>query len=376
MAGVIVVLILLITIIFTIVWVKSKRNKRERRLRLSRPHSKTGASVQHTEPITIDTEGTRLIYPDYIEPTPSSFSESFEEIVIDDLVIGARIGKGSFAEVFKAKWRGTEVAVKKLPAQMLGGEFFEDFENEAELMRQLRHPNVLQFLGACMISPDICIITEFMNRGSLYKILHTPGQVITWPVVKRFCLDAARGMSYLHGCSPPVFHRDLKSHNLLVDEHWKVKVCDFGLSRIVEESLTGTMTSCGTPCWTAPEILRNERYTEKADVYSYGIVLWEMSTREDPYKGMPPFQVVFAVGTQKIRPKLPLSAPSFLVKLITECWDEDAMARPSFEEVIEKLEKWKVDDGNVELPTSATSSRLNVGRMSSNVDSSLVQTLV
>jgi len=116
-----------------------------------------------------------------------------------------------------------------------------------------------------------------------------------------------------------------------------VKVCDFGLSRIVEQTLSATMTSCGTPCWTAPEILRNSRYTEKADVYSFGILLWEIVTREDPYKGMPPFQVVFAVGTQKIRPKIPVSCPPCWAELITQCWAEDPEMRPSFVELLQSF---------------------------------------
>jgi len=120
-------------------------------------------------------------------------------------------------------------------------------------------------------------------------------------MIKRMMMDAAKGMNYLHKSNPMIIHRDLKSHNLLVDENWKVKVCDFGLSKILEnQSDFNNMTACGTASWTAPEILRNEKYTEKADVYSYGIVLWECVTREDPYVGMPPFQVVLAVGNKKI----------------------------------------------------------------------------
>eukprot|EP01089_Gocevia_fonbrunei_P016598 TRINITY_DN5188_c0_g1_i1.p1 TRINITY_DN5188_c0_g1~~TRINITY_DN5188_c0_g1_i1.p1 ORF type:complete len:681 (-),score=90.84 TRINITY_DN5188_c0_g1_i1:37-2079(-) len=264
------------------------------------------------------------------------FSESFQEVDPSTLKIGVRVGKGSFAEVFKAVWRGTDVAVKKLPAHLLSEEFFKDFEREVDLMRQLRHPNVLQFLGACLIAPDVCIIMEFMNRGSLYRILHASCS-LSGALRKKMAMDAARGMNYLHCCDPVVLHRDLKSHNLLVDENWKVKVCDFGLSRIVEQSLSATMTSCGTPCWTAPEILRNQRYTEKADVYSFGIVLWEIVTREDPYKGMPPFQVVFAVGTQHIRPSIPESCPDDWTDLITDCWAEDQNVRPSFKVIIERL---------------------------------------
>jgi len=260
-----------------------------------------------------------------------------KQITIDEVRLGIRIGKGNFGEVYKAYWRGAEIAVKKLPAHNMTDQFLKDFHKEVSLMRALRHPNVIQFLGSCTVVPDICICTEYMPKGSLYKILHEPDQVLSWALIKKMCIDAAKGCVYLHDCTPVIVHRDLKSHNLLVDENWKVKVCDFGLSTIVEQA-SRTMTACGTPCWTAPEVLRNQRYTEKADVYSFGVVLWECATREDPFVGMPPFQVIFAVGREGLRPPLPRVCPPDFVKLITDCWDEKPTARPSMKEVLVRLE--------------------------------------
>ena len=157
--------------------------------------------------------------------------------------------------------------------------------------------------------------------------------------------------------------------------------------RIVEETLSATMTSCGTPCWTAPEVLRNDRYTGKCDVYSFGIVytsphpllspqhshshtnikkvLWEILTRTDPYKGMPPFQVVFAVGTQKIRPPIPLLAPTPWVSLMVECWDEDPKARPNFTDIIERLSCFP----DIEEPAPAPNSL--VGSLPTNLKGSI-----
>lgn len=260
-----------------------------------------------------------------------------KQITIEEVRLGVRIGKGNFGEVYKAYWRGAEIAVKKLPAHNMTDQFLKDFHKEVSLMRALRHPNVIQFLGSCTILPDICICIEFMPRGSLYKILHDPSQTLTWALIKKMCTDAAKGCVYLHDCTPTIVHRDLKSHNLLVDENWKVKVCDFGLSTIVEQA-SRTLTACGTPCWTAPEVLRNQRYTEKADVYSFGIVLWECATREDPFVGMPPFQVIFAVGREGLRPPLPRICPPEFSKLITECWDEKPHVRPSMKDVLARLE--------------------------------------
>lgn len=262
----------------------------------------------------------------------------FEKIDLSQLKLGKRIGKGSFGEVFHGTYLGSDVAVKKLPANKITPEFMAEFAREAALMRSLRHPNVVQFLGATMDEPDICIVTEFMSKGSLYHLLHDPNVAISWEMVRKVALDAARGMAYLHLRTPAIIHRDLKSHNLLVDENWKVKVCDFGLSKIAVDMST-TMTACGTPCWTAPEILRNARYTTKADVFSYGIVLWELVTREEPFAGMPAFQVIFAVGNKGTRLPLPPVCPPELIKLIVSCWQEDPVLRPPFQDIITYLER-------------------------------------
>jgi len=164
---------------------------------------------------------------------------------------------------------------------------------------------------------------------------------LPWVRLKNMALDIARGMNYLHCSDPIIIHRDLKSHNLLVDEHFKVKVCDFGLSTMVKRHLDRftAMTPVGTPCWTAPEVLRNELYSERADVFSFGVVLWELVTREDPYQGMPTFQIVIAVGQHKMRPLIPPNAPSALSQLMADCWNEDPNLRPPFSEIVSRLEK-------------------------------------
>ena len=187
----------------------------------------------------------------------------------NDLKIIERISRGSFGDVYRAKWLQTEVALKVIPTPRLTGILIEKLVKEAALMKGLRHPNVLLFLGTCINPPDVCIITEYMPLGSLHDLLHRPDVEITWKRNLSIALQVSRGMNYLHRREPPIIHRDLKSHNLLVDENWAIKICDFGLSRICEERISRTMTACGTPCWTAPEILRRQRYTSKADIYKF-----------------------------------------------------------------------------------------------------------
>lgn len=271
-------------------------------------------------------------------PTPTAFQgrRSSVEISFHDLKFGNRIGRGSAGDVFKGVWCGTEVAIKMLPAHQLGNFGIEDLLQEAAIMKTLRHPNVLQYLGACTQPPNVCIITEFMPLGSIYRLIHNEQIPFPWIRIKNFCIDATRGLSYLHNFKPPIIHRDLKSHNLLVDRSWRVKVCDFGLSRIVD--VQKTMTACGTPCWTAPEVMRRQYYTVKADVYSLGIVFWELLTREDPYTGMDAFNVVLSVGTKGLRPTIPPSCPPSFATLIEECWSEDPDARPPVDEILDRLE--------------------------------------
>jgi len=229
--------------------------------------------------------------------------------------------------------------VKRIPANCMRESDTRDFMKEAFILRQLRHPNVLQVLGASM--DPAFIVTEYMPRGNLYQLIHDTNVPLPWSMIRKIALDVVKGMSYLHGCTPPLIHRDLKPHNLLVDDNWRVKVCDFGLSKFVENK--HEMTACGTPAYAAPEVLRNSDYSTSADVYSFGIVLWELLTRDHLYPNMPPFQIIFNVGTQKARPPLPTTLPPHLLCLIQECWDEEPTARPSFLEITDRL--MEMNDG-------------------------------
>jgi len=161
----------------------------------------------------------------------------------------------------------------------------------------------------------------------------------TWPweLVKRVAAGAARGINYLHCGQPAVLHRDLKSANILLDESYNAKVADFGLSRLKAQtrSMTG---NCGTVQWMAPEILSNESYAEPSDVYSYGIILWELLVRECPYEGMSPIQCALAVLNDDSRPKVPDWCPPTFVALITMCLERDPRLRPTFSQILSALD--------------------------------------
>ncbi|XVF35341.1 hypothetical protein REPUB_Repub18cG0137300 [Reevesia pubescens] len=261
------------------------------------------------------------------------------EIPWEDLQIGERIGIGSYGEVYRADWNGTEVAVKKFLDQDFSGDALVQFKCEVEIMLRLRHPNVVLFMGAVTRSPHFSILTEFLPRGSLYKLLHRPNPLLDEKRRMRMALDVAKGMNYLHTSHPTIVHRDLKTPNLLVDKNWLVKVCDFGLSRMKHHTFLSSKSTAGTPEWMAPEVLRNEPANEKCDVYSFGVILWELVTLRIPWKGLNPMQVVGAVGFQNRRLEIPEDVDPMVAQIIRECWQTEPHLRPSFAQLMSRLRR-------------------------------------
>ncbi|KAL5174725.1 putative serine/threonine-protein kinase SIS8 [Glycine soja] len=259
------------------------------------------------------------------------------DIPWDEIAVGERIGLGSYGEVYRGEWHGTEVAVKKLLYQDISGELLEEFKSEVQIMKRLRHPNVVLFMGAVTRPPNLSIVSEFLPRGSLYRLIHRPNNQLDERRRLRMALDAARGMNYLHNCTPVIVHRDLKSPNLLVDKNWVVKVCDFGLSRMKHSTFLSSRSTAGTAEWMAPEVLRNELSDEKCDVFSYGVILWELSTLQQPWGGMNPMQVVGAVGFQHRRLDIPDNVDPAIADIIRQCWQTDPKLRPTFTEIMAAL---------------------------------------
>ncbi|KAG4180561.1 hypothetical protein ERO13_A10G172600v2 [Gossypium hirsutum] len=185
------------------------------------------------------------------------------EILWEDLTIGDQIGQGSCGTVYHGLWFESEVAVKVFSKQEYADDVINAFREEVSLMKRLRHPNVLLFMGVVVSSQRLCIVTEFLPRGSLFQLLQRNTTKLGWRRRVSMALDIARGMNYLHNCNPPIIHRDLKSSNLLVDKNWTVKVGDFGLSRLKHKTYLTTKSGKGTPQWMAPEVLRSEPSDEK-----------------------------------------------------------------------------------------------------------------
>jgi hypothetical protein len=326
------------------------------------------------------------IRKDLTESSDSSSSLS-SRISFSDLKLEDVIGGGGFGQVWKAKWKGTPVAVKVLTglaqAEAVPKAVLEEFIAEINIVSGFRHPNICLFMGACLDPPNRAIVTELCENGSLWDALRTPlsspyqvadgesrtawplnlyetlspppttlgesssvnnvsppvAPAGTWPwvLVKRVASGTARGMCYLHSGEPPVLHRDLKSANILLDESYTAKLADFGLSRLkaVRSGMTG---NCGTVQWMAPEVLCNEDYAEPADVFSFGIILWEMLTKECPYEGMTPIQCALSVLNENKRPEIPEWCPQSFRALIKNCVERDPKARPTFPQILTALD--------------------------------------
>ncbi|CAN8069668.1 unnamed protein product [Agarophyton chilense] len=260
------------------------------------------------------------------------------EVAPYEVNFAQQIGSGGFGVVFKAMFRGETVAVKKIHAHaLMNSASIAEFQSEVAVLSTLRHPNIIGFVGACTRPPNLMIITEFMSRGTLFDVLHQSNERVTWPMRKKFALDTCKGMRYLHNSK--LLHRDLKSSNLLLDKDYNCKVGDFGLTRISKGSAAVQMTGqCGTFQYMAVEVLANKPYSEKADVFSFGILLWEIVARKLPYFGMQPMQVGMAVLNQGLRPTIPRECPPSLAKLMRNCWDSDPSRRPSFTDLVPILE--------------------------------------
>lgn len=269
-----------------------------------------------------------------IPPNPAEW-----EIPMSELKFIKSIGKGGYGEVFLGRWHGTDVAIKKiiLPRSPEGEDkAIQEFRGEIAIMSKMRHPNITLFMGACTEDPkSLCIVTEFVPKGNLFNMLHEPSIHLTSVQKLKMALDTAKAMNYLHSLKPPVLHRDLKTLNLLVDENMGIKVCDFGMTKTKKNHWA--TTQCGTTQWMAPEILRNERYDEKADVFSFGIVMWEMLTRQPPYKGLDPMTVASKVLQQGYRPEIPPDTHPQYERLVRECWESKPKKRPNFEDIVERL---------------------------------------
>ncbi|CAA0818662.1 PB1 domain-containing protein tyrosine kinase [Striga hermonthica] len=259
------------------------------------------------------------------------------------------LGSGTFGTVYHGKWRGTDVAIKRIKKSCFAGGSSEqerltkDFWREAKILSRLHHPNIVAFYGVVPDGPGgtLATVSEYMSNGSLRHVLTRKDRALDRRRKVIIALDASFGMEYLH--LKNIVHFDLKCDNLLVNlgdsQRPVCKVTDFGLSRIKQNTLVSGGVR-GTLPWMAPELLNgnSSRVSEKVDVFSFGIAMWEILTGEEPYIDMHCGAIIGGIVNNTLRPVIPERCDHEWRKLMEECWSHDPAARPSFTEITKRLQ--------------------------------------
>ncbi len=266
----------------------------------------------------------------------SGLSVSFE-IPYNELQIGEKLGAGGFGVVHKGTWRFQNVAIKELLDEKPSAAAAADFKNEMQVMAKLRSSNVVQFYGCVLGNPKYCIVMEYMPKGSLFNLLRS-NQTLDWSTRYKMTLDMACGLAFLH--AENILHRDLKSLNVLLDEHYHAKLTDFGLSKLKTETKTTTKTqqSVGSEGWIAPELTDPDgKDSQKSDVFSMGITMWEIASRKIPYETAKSRAMIPFWMAQGKREAIPADCPPKMAHLIKWCWDTDPTKRPTAAEAVKYL---------------------------------------
>ncbi|GBF89363.1 hypothetical protein Rsub_01935 [Raphidocelis subcapitata] len=266
-----------------------------------------------------------------------------------DVQLGALLGAGAFGETHRGRWRGADVAVKKV--RVASESELVNFLREVECLAALRHPGVVPFLGAVLQGSGRCwLLAEYMPGGNMASYLHggkgaAPALIgpdgHRRPLAERLerASEVAAALAALEACAPPVLHRDVKPSNVFVDGAGRARLGDFGLARLAPASAATLTGETGTYLYMAPEMIRHEVYDAKADVWSFGVLLAEIITTQIPYVHtyLTPVQIAMAVADETLQPVLPSSLPASLLALAHACCDFDPGMRPSFAVVCEEL---------------------------------------
>uniref|UniRef100_A0A8C6NXC5 Mitogen-activated protein kinase kinase kinase n=1 Tax=Nothobranchius furzeri TaxID=105023 RepID=A0A8C6NXC5_NOTFU len=252
------------------------------------------------------------------------FSEEWE-VPFEEISDLQWVGSGAQGAVFLGKLHGQEVAVKKVRNIK---------ETDIKHLRKLKHPNIIMFRGICTQAPCYCIIMEYCAQGQLYEVLRAGRQIMP-SLLMDWAMGIAGGMNYLH--LHKIIHRDLKSPNILITYDEAVKISDFGTSKELSDKST-KMSFAGTVAWMAPEVIRNEPVSEKVDIWSFGVVLWEMLTGEVPYKDVDSSAIIWGVGNNSLQLPVPDSCPDSFKLLLRQCWNCKPRNRPSFRQILLHLD--------------------------------------
>eukprot|EP01112_Ceratiomyxa_fruticulosa_P015698 TRINITY_DN4655_c0_g2_i1.p1 TRINITY_DN4655_c0_g2~~TRINITY_DN4655_c0_g2_i1.p1 ORF type:complete len:855 (-),score=165.24 TRINITY_DN4655_c0_g2_i1:85-2649(-) len=313
---------------------------------------------------------------------------NYDEIKLDPIPIGS----GAFGVVYRGVWRGAVVAVKQLqvsfgmssaaassnasnsPQNSLSASLLAEEESlrdeirrEATMIdRVANHPNIIRFYGACTKKSPYCLVTELYPKGSV-STLFRAGVELSWKVIVGFARDAAAGIMHLH--SEELIHRDIAARNLLVDEQWVVRISDFGLSRIKTKAVSQTKSNIGPIRSMSPESLKSKQYSTASDSYSFGILMWELLEKKEPYEDLEPINIAIGVLHEGLRPPISPTTPKVYADLMEKCWNADPKLRPTFSEIFEILQEYYFTLEDPALQTTNVFARsLNISNTNNNVN--------
>lgn len=301
----------------------------------------TLAELVHHHSMHSDGLITTLLYPAPKRNKPTVFGLSPEpdrwEIERTEIAMKHRLGGGQYGDVYEGVWKkfNKTVAVKTLKEDTMA---LKDFLEEAAIMKEMKHPNLVQLLGVCTREPPFYIITEFMSQGNLLDYLRNSAREELGPTVLLYmATQIASGMAYLEDKN--YIHRDLAARNCLVNENNLVKVADFGLARLMKDDTYTAHAGAKFPIkWTAPEGLAYNRFSTKSDVWAFGVLLWELATYGmSPYPGVD-LTEVYLLLERGYRMECPSGCPHNVYELMKECWQWEATDRPTFKEIRDSLD--------------------------------------
>jgi len=282
------------------------------------------------------------------------FSLKELEKATDNFNTNRVLGKGGQATVYKGMLMdGTIIAVKKFKVQ---GKI-EEFINEFVILSQINHRNVVKLLGSCLETKIPLLVYEFIPNGNLYEYLHQQNEDLpmTWDMRLRIATEVAGALFYLHSAaSQPIYHKDIKSTNILLDEKYRAKVADFGTSRMISIDVTHHTTVVqGTFGYLDPEYFQTSQFTEKSDVYSFGVVLVELLTGQKPItllsseeaKGLAPYfmmcvekNCVFDIIDETVMKEAEKNHIMEVINLASRCLELNGKRRPTMKEVTLELD--------------------------------------
>jgi len=339
----VILLIAIGLILFLVLFIKRRKQQKKRK-------TEQESSQNESNPATLTVQDHNYVSLNPVSNTNPSESDisirresvfssasatKHSQVSFNEIIVEREIGEGSYGKVCLGKWNAAPVALKFCKRK---GKI-DDFMREIRLMINLPpHPNVVQMFGISLDGPQPVIILEYCAGGSLDKLLFDSNVKQSEEYKMKLVRGIAAGMLHLHKHN--IVHRDLAARNILLTESGNPKISDFGMSRILEKDDEGkTNSTIGPVCWMAPESLAHRNYSKKSDVWTFGIVVYEIVAQCEPHKDLDLFDVGTRIRDEGLTPKIPEDCPQKLRQLMKMCWKKNPERRPNFEEICSLLEQ-------------------------------------